>query len=46
MDLMRINQGSGDWEDEEEEEPHLAYPGPHARGQVCCFVLLVFDTLI
>ena len=27
------DQGSGEWEDDE-EEPHLAYPGPHARGQV------------
>ena len=23
----------GEWE-EDEDEPHLAYPGPHARGQV------------
>ena len=35
LNLTRPNvdvQG-GEWE-EDEDEPHLAYPGPHARGQV------------
>ena len=28
-----VDVQGGEWE-EDEDEPHLAYPGPHARGQV------------
>ena len=37
-DVLSDDQG-GEWDDED-EEPHLAYPGPHARGQV--LILIAF----
>ena len=32
-DVDDVDVQGGEWE-EDEDEPHLAYPGPHARGQV------------
>ena len=37
-DVLSDDQG-GEWDDED-EEPHLAYPGPHSRGQV--LILIAF----